>query len=331
MKHLFIINPRSFNKAEEMNKVITDCENIFGTADRDNYKTYISRYRRDAVAVVYSYLSDIPADETVRVYAIGGDGILFDCLNGIVDFPNAELTSVPYGYANDFVRAFGEGVKSAFRDIKKLSASPSRPVDIIRCGANYAINGVNIGVGGQSILYANAILRQSSNKLISKIVPQIYKLAAIKAVLDKEVREQEYKIYVDGEYVSDSFANIHVANGPCNGKTMTPSPYAIADDGLLDVITIRSVKASKFVEVVRDYERGRFEKDKERYVYKRGKVVEVQSESPLLVEMDGEAFMADEMKFEIIAGGINFFAPENIWFADYSYMAKKGNKGRQKV
>ena len=328
MKHFFIINPHSFKYAEEMNKVIAECESAASQAD---CSIYISRTRRDAVAVVYRHLSDIPADETVRVYAIGGDGILFDCLNGLIDFPNAELTSVPHGYANDFIRAFGEDAKPAFRDIKKLSVSPSRPVDILCGGANYAINGVNIGIGGQTTLYANAILRSSHKKWFNKFIPKVYTFSALRALFDKDVREQKYTIYMDGEDVSDAYANIHIANGPCNGGSMIPSPYAVPDDGWLDVITLQATHIPGFVKTVRDYERGRFENSKNTHKYRRCKVIEVQSENPFYIEMDGEAFMADEMKFEVAPKGIKFFAPEGIWFADYSYMTHNGGKGGSEV
>jgi len=328
MRHFFVINPHSFKSTDEMNKVIADCEDA---ALQKSSRIYVSRNRRDAVAVVYRHLSDIPADEAVRVYAIGGDGILFDCLNGIIDFPNAELTSVPYGYANDFVRAFGGDVKPAFRNIKKLIESPSRPVDIICCGANYALNGVNIGVGGQTTLYANMILRNNKKRLTSKLVPKIYSFSAVRALFSKDVREQRYTIYMDGDEVCDSYANIHIANGSCNGGSMIPSPYAVPDDGWLDVITLQAKHIPGFVKTVRDYERGQFENNKKTHKYRRCKKIEVHSEHPFYIEMDGEAFLADEMKFEVVPGGIKFFAPEGVEFADYSYLARSGGRGRQKA
>ena len=321
MRHFFVINPHSFRTLKSWKQIMMDLENCFSVGRRTEYKIYTSRHPRDAIAAVDRYMLSVPPDETVRVYAVGGDGILFDCLNGMVDFPNAELTSVPYGNANDFVRSFGEDAKSAFRDIKKLSAAPACSVDIIKCGTNYALNEANIGVIGQTMLYANAVLRRATRQWIRRITPHIYTVSGLKAMMNKEVLYQNYTLSIDGEDFSGPYGNIHFSNGPCNGGTMIPSPYAVPNDGLLNVIFISGSHMLKLVPTLRDYESGRFEKHKKYYSHITCRTVEVNSELPLYVEIDGEAFLANEMKLELIPNGIKFFAPEGMKFADYSHKA----------
>jgi diacylglycerol kinase family enzyme len=273
----------------------------------------------------------VPSDETVRVYAVGGDGILFDCLNGMVKFPNAELTSVPYGNANDFVRAFGEDAAPSFRNIKKLSAAPSRPVDIIHFGNNYALNEANIGVIGLTMTYANAILRRANDKTIRSFIPYVYKLAELRATMKKEVLHQKYTIFLDGEDFSGGYGNIHFANGPCNGGTGLPSPYASPDDGLFDVIFSRMNSMMQVLRTLRDMQAGRFERHDKYFLRKQCRIVEVYSDLPLCVELDGEAFFTQEIKMEIIPGGIKFFAPEGMSFADYSQRAYSKDRGGMKL
>jgi len=116
MRHFFVINPHSFKAYEkDMIQVLTEIESSFSGKDSDEFNTHISRYPRDAIAVVHRFIASCPGDETVRIYAVGGDGILFECLNGMVDFPNAELTSVPYGNANDFQLFFFARIELARR------------------------------------------------------------------------------------------------------------------------------------------------------------------------------------------------------------------------
>ena len=142
MKHLFVINPHSFRK-KRYDHIVTEIDNR-SREERDFfYDIYVSRYPRDAVVAVSNYIKKVALDEIVRVYAVGGDGILFDCLNGIINHPNAELTNVPYGKANDFLRGcFGIKAKELFRDIKTLSKGQVHLVDAMQCGTNYAINEV---------------------------------------------------------------------------------------------------------------------------------------------------------------------------------------------
>jgi diacylglycerol kinase family enzyme len=326
MRHLFVINPHSFRTLASLKQVLMDMENCFSVGRRMEYKIYISRRPRDGVSAVRRYLLTVPPEEIVRIYAVGGDGILFDCLNGMVNFPNTELTSVPYGNANDFVRAFGEDAAPAFRDIKKLSAAPSRSVDIIHYGNNYALNEANIGIVGLTMTHANAILRRPTSKLPRFVTPHIYSLSGLKATFNKEVLRQHYTVRVDGQDVSGIYANIHIANGPCNGGTAVPSPYATPNDGRLDIIFTRIKTSLEAVSAMLDMQAGRFEKRDKLFSYKQCRTIEVYSELPLCVELDGEAFYAHEIKMKIIPAGIKFFAPENIGFADFSHKAyrKKG-------
>jgi diacylglycerol kinase family enzyme len=290
------------------------------------YKIYISRRPRDAVSAVHRYMLTVPSDETVRIYAVGGDGILFDCLNGMVKFPNAELTSVPYGNANDFVRAYGEDAAPAFRDIKKLSAAPSHPVDIIHYGNNYALNEANIGIVGLTMTYANATLRRSGSKIPRFITPHIYTFSGLRASFNKEVLKQKYTVLLDKEDISGGYGNIHIANGPCNGGNAVPSPYAKPNDGLLDLIFTTINRKRDVILSFTDMQAGKFEKREDLYFRKQCRLIEIYSELPLCVELDGEAFFAHEVKLEIIPHGIKFFAPEEMSFASYSHRAYQKRK-----
>jgi len=143
MKHLVIVNPKSFAKESGMLSVIADIRTYFKNAANADYTIYISRYPRDAIGVVNDFIKS--ANEIVRVYSVGGDGILYDCLNGLVGLPNAELAVIPYGKTDDFVRAFGEGKNKIFRDIKKQATANAIPTDIISIGNRYALNFCSAG------------------------------------------------------------------------------------------------------------------------------------------------------------------------------------------
>ena len=328
MKHFFVINPHSFRIPGSMEQVLADISKVF--SDGQDHEIYMSRYTRDAIAAVHHYIRCFSPEETVRVYAVGGDGILFDCLNGMADFPSAEITNVPYGKANDFVRAFGNDVKRSFCDIKKLSQSPSQLVDTIYCGSNYAINEVAVGIAAECVLIANTMFRSKRAKLYNSFASQIYSLGAIMALLNEEIMRQQYRVILDDdEDVSGNYCNITISNGPCNGGSMIPNPYARANDGMLDVIFTASDKTFTVLKNLNDYNKGYFEKHK-MFFRKRCKKIELESKAPIRVHMDGEAFCTDALKAEIKPAHIRFFAPEGMDFADYSHRAYRGNtaKGR---
>jgi diacylglycerol kinase family enzyme len=235
----------------------------------------------------------------------------------------------PYGSANDFVRAFGEDAKPAFRDIKKLSQAPSRPMDIIHCGINYALLEVNIGLVGLTTIRANKILRLGNRDWIRSHTPSIYTLSGTRTVLDPGLINQHYNVRIDGRDKSGRYANIHVANCACDGGAFVPSPYSVPDDGELNVIFIHACNRLDMIRMIGDRNKGTFEKHK-LFEHHKCKTIEVYSDAPLCIEMDGEGFYAPEIKMEIVPNGIKIFAPEELGFADYSHRAYT-KKGRGKM
>jgi len=322
MKHFFVINPHSFNTVKNIKNIQDEIENCFSSKQKTEYTIYFSRRPRDSIAVVHRYMLSISDDEIVRIYAVGGDGILFDCLNGMVNFPNAELTSIPYGNANDVVRAFGQDAIPMFRNIKNLINAPSRPMDIIHYGANYALNEANVGIVGLTMCYANQILRKKISQWKRRFVHNIYTYSALKSIFNKEVRNQYYKIKLDGNDFSGNYSNIHIANCSCSGGNMIPSPYAVPNDGQLEVIFVCANKINDLLTTIGDYQKGRFEKH---VVFRHAQctALEIESDKPLRLQLDGEGFFAHELKLRIIPGGIKFVAPEGMEFMDYSFMAYK--------
>jgi diacylglycerol kinase family enzyme len=305
-----------------LEQLLAEIKNCFSGLSGTEYKIYMSRYPRDAIAAVHRYITSCPKDEVVRIYAVGGDGIHFECLNGMVDFPNAELTNVPYGNANDFIRAFGEDAAEKFRDIKSLITAPSRPVDIIHCGSNYAINEANIGIVGQTIIHANKVFPLLPAKLLRKNASLAYSLCAAMAIFNKEIIRQQYTVRLDGEDFSGNYCNIQISNAPCQGGTFMANPHAKPGDGFLEVILARFSSKLKFLKAIGDYNKGRFQKY-DYFVHKRCRSLQIESNDLMRVEIDGEGFYARNIKMDLIPGGIKFFAPEGMGFVDYSYKAYK--------
>jgi diacylglycerol kinase family enzyme len=325
MKHIFVINPHSFRAFGSLDTFQTEVHNCFSKHCADDYEIHISRYPRDAIAVVHNYIQNCDKGEIVRVYAVGGDGILFECLNGMVGFENAELTSVPYGNANDFTRIFGENSAGKFRDIKNLLTAPSRLIDIIHCGSNYALMTVAVGLVGETIIQASKTFIHLPAKWLRKNIGFAYSLCAVKAMFNKKMMNQSYSMKIDDEHIEGHFSNIFICNSATTGGGLTPIPYAMPNDGVFDVMLIDSSKLSVILRAIGDHNKGHFEKHSFLH-HKVCKTMEIKSGDLLSVSMDGEAFYAREISLSIIPGGVKIFIPEGLDFVDYSYKAYKSKK-----
>jgi diacylglycerol kinase family enzyme len=316
-KHLFIINPLSFRAGMDMDAFIARVKDQFERVLKADYEIHISRFPRHAIRAIRRYIDRAGPDTPVRVYAVGGDGILFDCLNGIVGLPNAELAPVPYGRTNDFVRAFGEGLNETFRDIPLLAAAPVIPTDILHCGSNYALNLCTVGLESAAIFHSVALQRSLKDwprflRESRRVYNLIYYLGGIMAMFDKKSLRQEYDISIDGEDLSGAYASLNIANGACYGGDKSAVITAVPDDGLMDVLMFKSTGTLKGLTRILPYANGHYDRFPKDFTLRRGKIISIRSKDPLMIDLDGEAFFDTNITVEMIQGAVKIAAPDNV-------------------
>jgi diacylglycerol kinase family enzyme len=320
MKHLFIINPKSFPDKRQMADFIASVADLIGR-DAD---VIISKFPRDAISKVHNYITAAAArGETVRVYAVGGDGILFDCLNGILEYPETELASVPYGNANDFLRAFGSENVPLFRDIKTLSASPVTATDIFRCGENMAICNAAIGLESSSILETEKMAaRLAKFPFLRKLVPMLYVLGAVVIIFNKRLRSQYYNITLDGVDYSGEYIDINIGNCFANGGKNAPNPYALPNDGILDAVFIKKMPVWKCLTHIGAFTSGNFSKHPELFFHVRFHKLRATSDEPIRICGDGEAFYTSDLTIEIVPAALKIVAPEGVLYKPFAEYKK---------
>jgi len=320
VKHLFVINPRSFPVQAALDKIFKEIKNCFADPEGEEYSIQISLYPRNAISLIRKKVKEFRHDEKVRVYAVGGDGILYDCLNGIIGLPNMELAAIPYGNTNDFVRAFGEGKKTLFRDIRLQVVSSAVSMDIIHCGDTYALNFCSVGMESNALMASMKIYSQFSQNLrkyknINYFIYIVsFYLGGIMAVFNKKVLKHYYKIDIDGEDFSGNYASINIANGPCYGGNMNPVNTAMPNDGLLDVLFCRHKNTLRTISLITKFTKGKFQRYPKDFTFKRLKKIEIQSENPLLIDLDGELFFDIGLQVEILPQAVKIVAPGGVEF-----------------
>jgi diacylglycerol kinase family enzyme len=315
MKHLFVINPKSFPDKREMSDFITSVEELIG----ESATIRISRYPRDAVAKVNNFLETATENnEKVRVYAVGGDGILFDCLNGMQKYRDHELASVPYGNSNDFLRAFGDENVPLFKDIKKLSESPSIWTDVFLCSSNVAIANAAIGLESSTILVTEQMAKKLATiPFLRFFIPTLYKIGAIVVLLNKKLRSQYYNISLDGEDYSGEYIDINIGNTFANGGRNIPSPYALPNDGKLNAIFIKKMSVIKSLLRIGAFVSGNFDKYPDSFFQVTFEFLHATSDEPIKIATDGEAFYTSDLYIETFHDALRIIAPEGLTYKTY--------------
>jgi len=312
MKHVFVFDPRAFRGQQwKMDLILDDIGQFFRTQEKPDFSIEISHYRRDAIVLIQKEVETAKEGDKVRVYAIGGDEILYDCLNGIADLPNTELAAVPYGETSYFLRNFGEGKDALFKNIPALVQNGgSIPTDIINWGVNYALNscyiGLNTAIAGKLREYKTT-LNKGSFILLSKILSFMNNFFT---VFDKEIAAQHYKITIDGNDFSGNYSLIHIANGPFfSGKITGLSTRAALNDGLLDVALVKSAYPLKTMWSLNRYSKGKISSN---CVVLQAKKIEIQSDRQMWIQLDNEYIRDTDISIKVVPNAVQMVAIENL-------------------
>jgi diacylglycerol kinase family enzyme len=317
IKHLFIINPKSFLKKAKQNQFVSEVHQFFRERENKEYEVYVSRFPRDAVGFIPLFARNLDDGTVLRVYAIGGDGILFDCLNGIMRLQDvsAELAAMPYGFTNNFVQGYEKNDRLFFRLLSRQYSAPSVPMDIMRCGTNYAMCYCSIGVEAEAVYRAGGIREQFEKGsffvqwLGRFMYAPLYYTSGIGACRNKKLLYQQYELGIDEENFTATYQSFTVFNSPCYGGNLHPVKDAMPNDGILDMLTARTHGGLQTCFLYPFYVSGNYRLFPRNFSLKRGKNIKIRSENPLVISMDGIVFFESELEIEILPSAVQFVDP----------------------
>ncbi|MDR2468330.1 MAG: hypothetical protein LBD22_05145 [Spirochaetaceae bacterium] len=313
MKHFFVVNPKPLLLQKNFDQVLARIEAACTSLGADNYEIYVSRYPRDAVGVIQEKHKQMGGD-ALRVYAVGGDGILFDCLNGVAG-TNFELTAIPYGAANDYLRNFGEDTPLQCREFAVLNDGVIVNVDMFSCNLNYALNYCAVGIDGAGALLGNNFytIVKSSLPLICNYLRHCYELGTFVSFFNREVREQHYILTIDDIDYSGNYAGIFIANGACFSCNKISSHHAKPSSGHLNVILAKSAPAAVTALRWGAFQQGKSSRHPEQFREIRASRISIQSDTAALhVCLDGEAFRESHLELEVHPAAVPFAIPNSI-------------------
>jgi diacylglycerol kinase (ATP) len=324
--HLFFINPVSFPQKEKLDMFVAEVDRAFQKLRGHRYAVMISRFPRDAIGVVRRFAQDNGREGNgVRVYAVGGDGILFDCLNAVFGLDNVELASIPYGTHNDFLRTFGDEALPLFRNVEHIAAAPSIATDVINCDSNYALNYMTSGMESVALARSLSLVNKLGKRryLARRFMSAIYCVVFAAEAMRSAVTKQEYTITMDGENYSGAYMTMSVANGVGYGGDRRISFSSVPDDGLLNVTICNRVSLAKALRAIPGYGNGGYE-PKGAVTRREAKVISVSSENPVFIALDGELFFDSAVNVSVAPSAVRFIAPEHLAYEKRSVREYNG-------
>ena len=308
MKHLVIVNAFAGHYTKEFEEHIQDS---FKGLDLEIFK---STGPRSSTAYLKQYFKK-NTEETVRVYACGGDGTVNEVLNGLVGAKNAELAILAIGTGNDFVKVYGGETK--FQSFETLIKGETKEADLSKITAEtldepmYSINVVNFGfdaiVGAKGNYYKEHGYPEKAKK--KGMNPYDY---ALKNDAMKYGRFNDIEVVADGEKLNEKQLLLcTLAHGKYVGGKFLCAPKSVNDDGLIDICVLKTMTFLGLGMIIGPYTAGKhLNKPNKKIVYRRATKVEMYGPQEFDVCVDGEMIKGKHFVVECLPKAIKVVVPK---------------------
>jgi diacylglycerol kinase (ATP) len=165
------------------------------------------------------------------IVAAGGDGTLFEVLNGLYDHPassHVPLGLIPVGTGNAFARDLGLSSRDWRSGIDLIAAGHKKAFDVGRVqsvdGTFHFLNIVGMGFPVDALRTA---------KKLRKFGRSAFTLAVLREIL--RLKSSPLVIEFDGKRAEQENIFVEVSNTRYTGASFLIAPEARPDDGLLDI------------------------------------------------------------------------------------------------
>ncbi len=238
------------------------------------------------------------------VVASGGDGTLFEVLNGYMRNASAHrppLGLIPNGTGNAFMKELGLQHFDWHRAIDILALNQPKALDIGRLQeqgeTHYFINIVGMGFVAQIAQSAVGF------KWLGKAAYTLATLARL-----PWMKTQTLTLEVDGNTLVREGIFVEVANSRYTGTTFLIAPKAKLDDGLLDVVLLKPISRIGLLRLFRTvYSGAHIQHPQVEYLQVRS--ITVNEQFPEKLVPDGEIFGQSPAHFDCLPAAVQFLWP----------------------
>ncbi|MDR6225790.1 diacylglycerol kinase [Desmospora profundinema] len=234
------------------------------------------------------------------VIAAGGDGTIHEVVNGLAPFSSRpQLGIIPSGTSNDLARAL-HLPRDMVAACEVIGEGRACPMDVGRVQNHYFINVAAAG-------FLTEVTHQTPSRLKTVLGQFAYYAKGLEK-LGTLLRPFRVRLESPQKIVEDEIYLIIVANSPSIGGFDQLAAQADIGDGLLDVLVVRKASLPELVHLVGSVLKGEH-LDDERVLYFQTDRLEVISDKPMKLNLDGEWGGDLAGRFETLAGHLSVLCP----------------------
>ena len=264
-----------------------------------HFLNVFTKHRKHAVKLAKKYINS----GFKNIVVVGGDGTFHEVVNGVFKQNKYKTTDItlaliPVGTGNDWGRMFN--IPSSYEDAIKLIKNKKTFIQDVgkvvyhRKESPKTRYFANVAGMGYDALVAQKTNRQ---KDLGKGGPFSYFYNIFSSLFS--YNNKQYEIQVDDKKVKGKVFSMNVGICKYNGGGMMQLPFAVADDGLLDMTVINQIGKVKVMRSVKKLYDGSFVKMPQVRTY-QGKKISITSISKIYLEADGESLGHTPIDFEIV-------------------------------
>jgi len=235
------------------------------------------------------------ADGVESLVVVGGDGMVHLAVQALAGTPT-RLGVIPAGTGNDAARYLDIPRKDAAAAADVVVAGRTRTLDLARSGSTYFMTVLAAGF--------DAIVNERANQMTWPRGQMRYNLATLAEL--RTFKPLAYTLELDGVTRQVEAMLVAVGNGPSFGGGLRITEGALLDDGLLDVVIIKTMTKLDLVRTYPKLFRGTHTTHPQ---YERHRVRQVTVASPgITAYADGERFGALPLTVECVPGALRVYA-----------------------
>jgi diacylglycerol kinase (ATP) len=236
------------------------------------------------------------------VVASGGDGTLFEVLNGYYQNLSKEKPPIgllPNGTGNAFAKELNLQSFEWQKAIDIIATNKPKKIDVARLvteGKTYHFINV-LGVGFVADVGGTVEKLKGLGEL-SYLLGVLYQIAFLKS--------SKMTLELDGQKMEKEAVFVEIANTRYTGSTFIMAPDAIIDDGYLDVVLANKASRTKILKLLPTIFKGEHVLDEKVDVFK-AKKIRIETDVPKGLIPDGELFGSTPIEIECLKQDVSFF------------------------
>ncbi len=239
-------------------------------------------------------LAEVAAGGFERIIAAGGDGTVHAVINALLKAGSrTTLGIIPLGTGNDLCRTLA------------IPFDPCEALDLLKNPRDRSLDAVRV-TGDRAGYFANAATGGFSGQVAVEVTsetkaswgPLAYLRGAVAPLADLPKFPVRIR-FDDGPPEDMDVLNIVIANGRTAAGGIPVAPAANPEDGLLDVVIVRSNESLDIPLLASRLMQGSYVDD-ENVIFRHAKRVEIESDNPMPFSIDGEKCEGRRFAFEIV-------------------------------